>query len=450
MILDTVSEAYINKPRRCLEMEKCIERLRKKYTGNNDLDTALASNALQTIASDADWLKWQKLLEDEFGFYSVSLNLDFAMATPNAYTIPVHIAIDSWPKLRKSLTVNKNFIKYDKKDEVCTYIAITPELLFSSILTPSEVLSIILHEVGHNFEYPILVTMQPINVMYVLSTMFNSLSSGNIALYPMIFTSICTPGQKLKNDIKKYIQRNKNIQIAVDLFDVIRTLPIRILSVFLMAIAPILNAFGLGKIVSYLITLAKPDTFVQNLIFGSLSFKSEKVADQFVAIVGYGPEMATALNKLNYTTDYVGVSEALAKIPLIGHMMGLNQFIFEHIASVFDGHPDINTRCLSLVKILEKDLDDPRVDAKTKELVKRDIKLIYDAVGEFKQGNVNLRTNDDKTNYEMETKGLLNDMTNFFLGSYGDIRSVILDKVIGGSSEIHDSLEKKKRGESWF
>ena len=193
MILDAVSEAYINKPRRCLEMEKCIERLRKKYTGNNDLDTALASNALQTIASDADWLKWQKLLEDEFGFYSVSLNLDFAMATPNAYTIPVHIAIDSWPKLRKSLTVNKNFIKYDKKDEVCTYIAITPELLFSSILTPSEVLSIILHEVGHNFEYPILVTMQPINVMYVLSTMFNSLSSGNIALYPMIFTSICTP-----------------------------------------------------------------------------------------------------------------------------------------------------------------------------------------------------------------------------------------------------------------
>lgn len=450
MILDRINEAYINKTRRCLEMEKCIEKLRTKYMASDDLSTALGSNTMQTVASDSEWIKWQSLIEDEFGFYSVSLNLDFSMASPNAYTLPVHLAIDAWPRLRKSLTVGKTFIKFDKKDELCTYIAITPELLFSKILTPQEILAIILHEVGHNFEFPVLVTMQPINVLSTLATIFGTLASGQISLYPTLFVAICTPGTKLKNSIKKYIQKNKDLQLALDVFDTIRTFPIRLLNIFLFCFMPLLTSLGLGSVINYIASIAKPDKFVQNLIFGSLSFKSEKVADQFVAIVGYGPELASALNKINYTHDYIGISEALAKVPIVGHIMGLNEYVFGHVASVFDGHPDINTRCMSLVKILEKDLEDPRIDSKTKAMVKKDIKLIYDAVGKFKQGNVKLRTNDDMTNYEMETRGLLDDMVNFFLGSYGDIRSVIMDKIVGGSSEIHDSLEKKKRGESWF
>ena len=68
MILDQINEAYINKTRRCLEMEKCIEKLRKKYMASDDLSTALGSNTMQTVASDSEWIKWQSLIEDESGF----------------------------------------------------------------------------------------------------------------------------------------------------------------------------------------------------------------------------------------------------------------------------------------------------------------------------------------------------------------------------------------------
>ena len=65
-IVEPVEEAYIGKQPNILAMEKCIDRLRKKYYEKMDIfDLVLMKN----VEHDAEWQRLKELIEEQFGFH---------------------------------------------------------------------------------------------------------------------------------------------------------------------------------------------------------------------------------------------------------------------------------------------------------------------------------------------------------------------------------------------
>lgn len=83
--MQVYDEAYFGKTKEFKQMEECIQNLKDEYQ-----DSLLH---LGNIENNSNWQKLRKLLEDKFGFYSLSLILK-RDSLPNACTYPVSCTID--------------------------------------------------------------------------------------------------------------------------------------------------------------------------------------------------------------------------------------------------------------------------------------------------------------------------------------------------------------------
>lgn len=444
-----LNEAYVGKTKRLLEMESTIDQIRKKYmTGTTDDDIGVQSYS-KAIEADPLWIKLGSLFEDEFGFYSVSLQIAHG-AKVNAWTFPIHLVPAYYPTMRKALVANKKCIKYDKSYKFCTIICITTPLLFAKNLTSGEVLAILLHEVGHNFEVATLNLEMPLRIMVSMATLYN-LPKTSMTDIINILIDFTSTGRLGYTAFRKELQKNKDLIALKDFFQAVMDVatlkyPTEVISA---AIDPFLTMMGAG-VSGFLIHI------VQNIfglfITGQFSYVSEKYADSFVSLLGYGPEFAAAINKLNYIGAGKDNREMLATTPLFGHLLGLNMFILEHVASVFDGHPDWNTRCMTQLNVLETELKKGKLDPKARKLVEADIKEVKKKMAYFKQAKVRLNKDSEaKMNYELLVKNKLNKLNDIFFGHWGDLRSKVLDTTYGGASSIINSLDRKANNPtSWF
>ena len=205
-----VDEAYIGKQANLLAMEKCIDRIRKKYYSKYDL---LDLTLLKNVENDPDWQRLVELIEEQFGFYSVTLTLfeiepSLYGATPNACTYPLHYDPVYMAKLRPNLKVDSKHIRYDKKAKFCTMIVVNPKLMFSKEVTSGEVLAIILHEIGHNFEDSTLVAMLPFHYIRLISKWSQTLAKGNPVSIALMATITLNPVRKLYNEQYKKLQKD--------------------------------------------------------------------------------------------------------------------------------------------------------------------------------------------------------------------------------------------------
>jgi hypothetical protein len=158
--------------------------------------------------------------------------------------------------------------------------------------------------------------------------------------------------------------------------------------------------------------------------------------------MGYGPELQSCLIKLDDITDEgVGVDKAFKQIPFIGHWLGLNEYMWDHFASMTDGHPNMNARIKTSISILEKDLEDPRIDKKTKYVIKEDLKKLNKIYDDF-----NRLSDDEEVDYPQDTRAALESLSEFIYGRHmPDFRSGLMDLFYGGASSIHNYIEWIKR-----
>ena len=84
--LHSVNEAYFGKSPRLVEIERNIKAIRSKFgTGNSLIGGAGLGGAVE---QSAEWKRIRTLIEEQFGFYSVSL-LCVRDAQLNACTYPI-------------------------------------------------------------------------------------------------------------------------------------------------------------------------------------------------------------------------------------------------------------------------------------------------------------------------------------------------------------------------
>lgn len=83
----------------------------------------------------------------------------------------------------------------------------------------------------------------------------------------------------------------------------------------------------------------------------------EKTSDNFAAMYGYGPELSSALRKMERNNYGYITPQILQHIPLIGHSFKLIEIIKNIFEEPFSTHPTSISRAKSQLKYLRNEID---------------------------------------------------------------------------------------------
>ena len=362
--MQVYDEAYFGKTKEFKQMEECIQKLKDEYQ-----DSLLH---LGNIENNSNWQKLRKLLEDKFGFYSLSLILK-RDSLPNACTYPVSCTIDGAAQMSKYAVVDKG-LKYNKNCKCCTLVYVTDTLFFNEKLTSAEVLSVLLHEIGHNFD----------EVCYKHLCAFNVIDSIFYAIFVLINNPLhfyeaflmFTGGRRIYSQFMNSIQ-GCMLWVFFDFIGNLVSIPIGIAyKIFLPIIKPIL--YGISTVYNIIDPLTP-------FIMACDGYQKEQFADKFVAIHGYGPEYASAMGKLEDEINNLGITWGINRVPIIAHFYQALAVATSFLGkSRLDPHPDYAARMMAIMNVIETDLDkDKSIDAKTKQQAKKDIARIRQNVKDY-------------------------------------------------------------------
>ena len=274
----------------------------------------------------------------EFGFAKMEINWSNE-TIPNAYTIIGGSFVNTRPgnKLAKKKKTDKY---YDKDHKYACFMVIVNNLIYNCELNPRETMGIMLHEIGHNFDNQ---TCTILN-----ETILSILSFGVRDIIKYLYTYV----EKGKAFLRK---EAPEVMYCIDL---ITSLPYH-LSIINLPSPTMLYSLS-------------PDYLIQ-LMIGT---KMEYYADSFAAKYGFGPDLASALSKLDQRKKSAGyVQRNIAKVPGLRTLHDLAAGPCEMILQLIDVHPAAENRLLAIKNNLKKDYSDPEVPAKFKPEIKRQIDM---------------------------------------------------------------------------
>lgn len=421
--LHPVNEAYFGKAPKLVEMEKCIKAIRSKFGTGNSLigGTGLGGAVEQSV----EWKKLRGLIEEQFGFYSVSLIL---LRSPelNACTYPVTWTFDGSIEANKYLIVKKDGMRYTKDAQFCTIICITEGLLFDPEFTEGEIIGVLLHEIGHNFDATIYKHVGSFVFMQLVLQFMYSIQG----LDPVAFLTAITATTGVRRSVSTKLNDVMDTQIwaIYDTVNWILGVPITIIK---KLFAPILKMFAYGSaaVVGVWNSLA---TFgLTSWIMLASGYSSENFADKFAGMHGYGYEQITALKKMETST--LGTEFIVEKIPLIGHVYGLYFVAAGMLAAFGEPHPVFSARVKSIVGVISSDLKDNRIDKKTRDMIKKDLDKINKGLDDYAKQDVG---------YGQAVKRLYYDFL-YKLYDKGDLRGTLIADSIDDDNVINKELQYK-------
>lgn len=424
------AEAYFGKNKNVIEIERCIEKIRNKYAD-------FFKRNIKDIYNDPIFKKMISLIEDEFGFTSVSFIINNAHPElmMNAFTIPMSGLFGALHPVEDAI-VGSSGIKYKKEMNYSIIICIDSSLLFNPKLTAGEVCSLVLHEIGHNFTYVANGHLVPFKTMLLAANWYYLIQNISKASLHDVFTTIInttTHGNKFLQWLSKY--RNNSIYNTIyDFVDTISHLALPVVNKLFNATEPLLQLMNIARPANILAMINPVNTAVSTLYY-----HDEKFADRFAAMYGYGEELSSALFKIqeinvdreNGTTHYISA------VPIIGHAYALALLTLRFAIFPFiDPHPQDVARAMSMVKMFEHDLDDPSISPKLKKQIHADLdkvkKLIKDK-SEYKDN-------------ESAGIGIVRMYNNFLLKIFpdGDIRNVLDNYIFKSNDRINNTFNSIK------
>lgn len=368
-MLQAINEVYFGKTPEILAMEKQLHKFRNKYM---DLLNPIKKFS---VNSDEDLLKFNRMVEDYFGFGVFSLYI-IDIKICNAFTLALPTHIDTI-NMSSNFIVNKNTFKFNKQANYSCLVAIFSGIIFNSNYTTSEVMALILHEIGHNFftvldnKYSVLAKFKIL--VLIIQALFNF-------LLPSIFIYAIAGSEKIKNIILKtsrFLRMNKNILSFIeDCFLLSINFGIN-LSNDITSISNIL-LLGFNK---YLYMVPNITTKLLNpftYIFGRTLYNDERVADNFSTIYGYGAELSSAVNKFDSIefNSNNSIKKLFSNVPILSNIYCFNSDIVSIILGLFDEHPIALSRANDQLKLLEREIKKEDLDPKMRKALENDIKKL--------------------------------------------------------------------------
>ena len=392
-LLSPVQEAYWGRSKELKQAEQLFNKLlgmiRKDYLVKNTYDhfeinkwhkateTLLVSSKGKKTLADIE-----KCFQKQFGFDAMHLvfNREFSVLGPNAMA-PVNCCVIR--KLRTPGMFNFTPLKqssggyYDKSHSwICT-VLLSTSLFDVRDITGGELVGLILHEVGHNFQCTPL---------------------ANIELF-MPFLSLYTDLKKASSSVFSRIAGVLALAIAGSFTNEVFNKIGQAINDFIADLSPetreLIDGFekfilGASAFYSQLMKFSDPydkisdfTTNVRELITcGPLKaaeilcgYSDEVFSDSFATAYGYGPELSSALVKMNINTDY-DYNFLLNEAYPLHVIYDLSLTTCEIIDNVLnlDPHPSAQKRILNVLNKLEREANSSELPPDVKKVILDDIK----------------------------------------------------------------------------
>lgn len=354
---NSLLEVYLGKSKQFEEVEKEFKKLIQKVLTekNNDIiDDSQENKNIESILTD---------------FFKVKrIKIHWTDKNINACTLPAsHPLINL--NILKNFKETKNFISKN----LSIYIIMDKNLITIPKLNEKELMALLLHEIGHNFDYTPFYFLQAFPLLY-------------IPFIDKIFKS----GFNLKNKIDNVIQEKLPFIYKLLTFK-----------------GKLISKLGLGNII---VTITSPMLILKKLTSNILMYGRERFADSFAATYGYAEHLASSIRKItdgtgtlvntveNVLIDFLKVSSTISK-------------------SFIDPHPTTKTRITNLLDKLKKDLNDPDLPKELKEDLNSNIKYFENYIEKYDEI---LKNDKDRIfSYTIEK------IANKFFGGKTDFREIL-------------------------
>ena len=358
----SIHEAFYGKSKRMLEIEKQIGKARVPYLGKK---------IIYDFYGDPEIEKVGAMLADIFGFEYIDFNLTNDVA-PNAYTYCIGRGVLS------GFSVNPSDIKKTKeglkvKGEMkglSLYIRVTSGLWTNEDLSDGEILAIILHEVGHNFQGARNKCLYNYDFISMLVVWIICVSSGGTGL---INYSAYDP--VVRAQINKSAKQNPTITAIVNSFSglsgFLKTISYNA-AFILNTVFPFIN---IGASLYNIIISIKRDPI--SVITSGIGKSAEYISDDFANELGYGAEISTALTKIQLYKDYTKLTKAISNNQMFMFFNNLSDacmVMASVIMSPIEEHPPIGKRIKAMTDKLEKEINQTDMTSQLKKEAREQVK----------------------------------------------------------------------------
>lgn len=381
MYLDhTLYEVYFGKQPELRKIETLIGKARNKFMGSNYIGGAKI-NSLKEITDI------NKALEDFFGFEIFALTI-IPSNIMNAMTMPLSMAIDIAPqyRLKKNLIADSSGFKFNKEAKYCCTVFIYSGLFFNKDFSDAEMMALILHEIGHNFQtvinkdlyYFTDVTMVLKYISIFLSELLRTFdlsgAIGAIVGTALGSSNIFKTFQFRFNDIIR--KSHPNLAIVAGMCLAVNG-----------AISDTVNDIYwlLGEISKY---GSLPINIVGQIIrklTNPLGKTGEQVSDTFAAVYGYSAELSSALVKFDSGKTGQRAKDFVYDIPLFGTIVAAYDLPYDIIVTAFDEHDPAIKRMALLKSGLETELKRADIAPKLRDKIKDDISAMDIELTKYKK-----------------------------------------------------------------
>lgn len=377
----TLHEVYFGKTPELQKIEKQLGIFRQKYLGR--YLTNVHCN------SDPDLLKFNRMMEDYFGFGCFTLHI-INQPIANAHTYPIDTRLDVL-NTNKHLVADKKGFKFNKDADYSALVCIYSGAIFNPEFTDEEVMGIIMHEVGHNF-YAALdrnhgVLSNLFCIITLIASIYNAiiyLLMGNISKSSDEIKDILTSTNLYRKIVDKIGQQLRTNQHALVLiYDWFETFG-NITATVQGGLFKLLDLISVGLMwpaLGFLISLMKLRSPF-SLVFLIWAYPNERLADNFCTMYGYGPAQAKALEKIQSRSITLPskIEDVYNKIPIISNLYAINMSLGYIILETFDAHPNTMSRTKDQLDMLEREAMKEDLDPKMRKVILSDVKACKDQI----------------------------------------------------------------------
>lgn len=340
MIIDTklevVTEAYYGK-NSLKEAHKHLDLLLQDLYANSKK----GENSITKLSNNKNKLAFEKEIAKALKFKSFHLQIG-QMTEGGAYTIPstyTHFTDLTVGRMKNTETCNVN-------------VAIDSSMIIRTKLNTSEVMGIILHEIGHNMDLTSLNrTRHMIRAIYsggfsiFISSLYSKFYIPTMSKIESVVLS--TPG------MRKFFTTMDNI---IDDINILIMRPI-----IATNIANPYFYFGA------LHRLTNGDTI--------LGYYGERYADSFATSYGYGPGLSSGLDKIT-TNRNVSIDKNLRKTPVINVMNDMVDLSISVLGIISAPHPRDISRYKNQAAKIRRELSNKSVSPALRKDMEKDLEEI--------------------------------------------------------------------------
>ena len=350
-LLSVIQEVQFNNPY-ISQIEKKIGELRAKGPSTK-------------VNTDPLVLEISQLFEEAFGFNSFQLTVVQNMF-PNAWTCPVSSSIDMW-NYKKMVKQTNAGLQFSPAAKVNTYAVITSSLLFDNKFSDAEIVAVLLHEIGHNFS-------DSVNKTLGVFSNFKKVLMIPALINPATAINVTNIGKKGKIKYLNYMRKNcpglvSAFNCLTQFYGILQYMSMNIVNI-IRTVNPLVSINSLMLQLQQIVR--DPVGVALNVVFNSFGKQDEYTADSFVAMYGYGPELATALSKISRNDMPVADMFKDSDITAMWYAITVESGDFV-LSLLSDNHPSDAKRILNLLDTLEQECSKPYINPKFKKETKKEI-----------------------------------------------------------------------------